>query len=170
MSDKRATNFAILDNRVSGRLARNILTARFFQDESATHLLFVDDDIGFQPALVDRLLKENQPVTATFCPHRSIDPRSIAKVASDSAIDLSRIGSIAASYVAAGNIEHNDVRFEPTSTGSEFGEDISFCRRWTSIGGEILASIDDEVTQVGRLAVRGRIRDQLDHFDGLASF
>ena len=36
--------------------ARNTLVANFLDDEDATHLLFVDADIGFKPQIVKRML------------------------------------------------------------------------------------------------------------------
>ena len=42
--------------------ARNTLVANFLDDEKATHLLFVDADIGFNPQIVKRMLDFNEDV------------------------------------------------------------------------------------------------------------
>lgn len=206
-------------------IARNVLAARFTQDQSATHLLFVDDDMGFEPVLVDRLIAEDQPVVAAICPSRSLDVERLRTILREG-VDRETATSVAARFVAAGNLVHCDGKFDPNANGfiemnsigtgvmliqravfdriaahypsltypadsqrySAFGlsmpvleafnplmddggvlhsEDISFCHRWRSTGGQIWASIDDVVTHVGRLAVRGRFRDQLDHYGGL---
>lgn len=48
--------------------ARNDIVARFLDDEAATHLFFVDADIGFAPDQFFRLLAANRPVTAAAYP------------------------------------------------------------------------------------------------------
>ena len=45
--------------------------------------------------------------------------------------------------------------------GLFLGEDYSFCKRWTDIGGEIWACISEEVTHVGRNHHRGTFREKL---------
>jgi hypothetical protein len=45
------------------------------------------------------------------------------------------------------------------------GEDISFSRRWTDIGGEIWACVDEQVTHAGMNAISGRYIDTL-HLEG----
>ena len=48
--------------------SRNTLVARFLAHPTATHLLFVDADIGFEAAQLDRMLAFNQPVVAGMYP------------------------------------------------------------------------------------------------------
>ena len=48
--------------------SRNTLVARFMDREDATHLLFVDADITFQPAQVARMVRFNQDVVAGMYP------------------------------------------------------------------------------------------------------
>jgi hypothetical protein len=48
--------------------SRNALVAQFLSRPSATHLLFVDADIGFQPEHVWRLLAARKPVIAGMYP------------------------------------------------------------------------------------------------------
>jgi hypothetical protein len=43
------------------------------------------------------------------------------------------------------------------------GEDISFCRRWTSLGGKIWCLRDCKVTHTGPLPLTGNIADVADH-------
>ena len=52
--------------------ARNILAARFLQSD-ATHLLFIDADIGFRPEAVFRLLDFDQDVTTAVYPKKAFD-------------------------------------------------------------------------------------------------
>ena len=48
--------------------SRNTLVGRFLQDPDATHLLFVDADIGFEPDQLARMLQFGQDVVAGIYP------------------------------------------------------------------------------------------------------
>ena len=47
---------------------RNILASRFLDDPTATHLLFIDADIGFDPSQVARMLRFDADVVAGMYP------------------------------------------------------------------------------------------------------
>ncbi|MGA7292551.1 MAG: hypothetical protein WBW85_08445 [Terriglobales bacterium] len=53
--------------------ARSTLVAAFLDDPAATHLLFVDADISFEPQQVERLLRFDKDFTAALYPLKSID-------------------------------------------------------------------------------------------------
>jgi hypothetical protein len=46
-------------------------------------------------------------------------------------------------------------------SGLDLSEDLSFARRWTELGGEIWACLDEEVTHVGAAAFTGSFADRL---------
>jgi hypothetical protein len=52
--------------------ARNILAARFLQSD-ATHLLFIDADIGFRPETVFRLLELDKDIATAVYPKKAFD-------------------------------------------------------------------------------------------------
>ena len=54
--------------------ARSTLVATFLDDASATHLLFVDADISFEPQQVERLLHFDKDFTEALYPLKSIAP------------------------------------------------------------------------------------------------
>lgn len=58
--------------------ARQDIVARFLEDETATHLLFIDADIGFEPEQVFRLLDFDADVTAAIYPIKNLDWQKIA--------------------------------------------------------------------------------------------
>jgi hypothetical protein len=53
--------------------ARSTLVADFLDNPAATHLLFVDADIGFEPQQVERLLRFDKDFTGALYPLKSID-------------------------------------------------------------------------------------------------
>jgi hypothetical protein len=58
--------------------ARQNVVAHFLHIEAATHLLFVDADIGFEPGQVFRLLDFSAPMAAAVYPIKRIDWEKIA--------------------------------------------------------------------------------------------
>ena len=53
--------------------ARSILVARFMEDAEASHLLFIDADIGFDPQQVVRLLELGKDFAGALYPIKAID-------------------------------------------------------------------------------------------------
>jgi hypothetical protein len=53
--------------------ARSTLVASFLDNPAATHLLFVDADISFEPQQVERLLKFDKDFTGALYPLKSMD-------------------------------------------------------------------------------------------------
>jgi hypothetical protein len=53
--------------------ARNILTAMFLEDTSATHLMFIDADIEFEPDSVIRMLALDKDIIAGAYPKKTIN-------------------------------------------------------------------------------------------------
>jgi hypothetical protein len=59
--------------------ARSTLVAAFLDDARATHLLFVDADISFEPQQVERLLRFDRDFTGALYPLKSMDWDLIAQ-------------------------------------------------------------------------------------------
>ncbi len=53
--------------------ARNTLVAAFMDQPAATHLLFIDADIAFDPAQVERMLAFDQDIVAGVYPLKTVD-------------------------------------------------------------------------------------------------
>lgn len=68
---------------------RNTLVAKFLDDPSLTHFLFVDADIGFEAAQVVRMLRFGEDVVAGMYPLKLIDwtPESLKRVRSGEGLD-----------------------------------------------------------------------------------
>jgi hypothetical protein len=91
--------------------ARARLLAGFLAHPQATHICFVDADIGFQPANVFRLLEAGKDMVAAVCPLKTIDWEKARAAAKAEVADLQ---AAAISYV---------VRFIPTPDRSVEVED-----------------------------------------------
>jgi hypothetical protein len=52
---------------------RNVYANLVMQDESFTHLLFVDADMGFAPSLIEHMIAADKPVVGAIYPHRRFD-------------------------------------------------------------------------------------------------
>jgi len=59
--------------------ARNILTAMFMADDNATHMMFIDADIEFDPESILRMLAMNKNVVAAAYPKKTVDWKGVAK-------------------------------------------------------------------------------------------
>ena len=81
--------------------ARNTIVTQFLDDPAATHLLFIDADIGFEPQAVFRLLESGADVAGGVYPTKKID---WARVKAMAAAGIERLESAALSYV----IEYKD--------------------------------------------------------------
>jgi hypothetical protein len=61
--------------------ARQNLLAHFMENKDATHLLFIDSDIGFEPSQVFRLLDYGADFTAAAYPVKNINWAKLAELA-----------------------------------------------------------------------------------------
>jgi len=59
-------------------VARNYLISDFyFNHPQCSHLLFLDDDMGYDPALIHEMLDLNEPLVGTIYPKRKIDLKKL---------------------------------------------------------------------------------------------
>jgi hypothetical protein len=61
--------------------ARNYLLTDWYDKSDATHLLFVDADMGFEPQLVIDMIEFNKPVVGAIYTKRQIDLKRLAALA-----------------------------------------------------------------------------------------
>ncbi len=71
---------ALLGNDALITRSRNTLVSSFLNDTSATHMLFVDADISFEPDQVMRLLEADKDVVAAMYPIKDYDWDTAAHV------------------------------------------------------------------------------------------
>lgn len=59
-------------------IARNYLASDFYYNSpDCTHLLFIDDDMGYDPALIADMLRLNEDVVGTLYPKRHVDLKKL---------------------------------------------------------------------------------------------
>ena len=86
--------------------ARQNIVAHFLGIEAATHLLFIDADIGFEPEQVFRLLDFDAPMTAAVYPIKRIDWEKVAALAQAGRAPLHKAAlSYMVEFVDSGPIE-----------------------------------------------------------------
>jgi hypothetical protein len=154
---------------------RNLMADRFMRSE-ATDLLFVDADVAFDPASVLRLVASTRPVIAGIYPKKGAAPEFPVAVDADE-IWSDDEGNIECAMVPTGFLRINRAVFSAlvlnveTYAGPEgplrayfktlirdgqyVGEDVEFCHRWRSIGGNIHAIANLEFGHVGAKEWRG---------------
>jgi len=82
---------------------RNVFANLVMQDDSFTHLLFVDADMGFSPSLIEQMIAAEKPVVGAIYPHRRLDLDKFYALR-DEIADPSVARLVAIDYVGAGSI------------------------------------------------------------------
>lgn len=162
-------------------LARNGLLTEFIERQNATHLLFVDDDIGFKSEQVLRMLRFDQDFVGGIAPRRREEgielgaPTETGPEVRDGFISVQWVGAgfmlLKRGTVEKMRSQYQDLRylgrpnattgvrrvhynlFEPMrdTNGGMLEEDLSFCVRWRNMGGTIWADGDGRLSHSMRV-------------------
>jgi GT2 family glycosyltransferase len=95
--------------------ARNILTAMFMADESATHLMFIDADIEFEADSVLRMLAMNKNITAAAYPKKTVDWAGVSRAVERKEEDPATFG---AEYAINLKFENRETKKVASSDGA----------------------------------------------------
>jgi hypothetical protein len=79
--------------------SRNFLLTHWFDKTDASHLLFLDADMGFEPQLVQEMLALNKPVVGAISPRRQLDLRRLYNIAREGGADAERTISRGLDYI-----------------------------------------------------------------------
>jgi hypothetical protein len=60
--------------------SRNYLLTRWYDKTDASHILFVDADMGYEPKLIADMVRLGEPVVGVIAPKRQIDLHRLAKL------------------------------------------------------------------------------------------
>jgi hypothetical protein len=83
---------------------RNVFANLVMQDESYTHLLFIDADMGFAPSLIEHMIAADKPVIGAIYPHRRFDLETFYALR-DEIADPAVAQMVAMDYVGAGSVQ-----------------------------------------------------------------
>lgn len=163
--------------------ARAWIAAKFLQSD-ATHLLCLDDDLGFEPTAVMRMLDRDRDIIGgvypvkcipTFYPYEPIrEPdadglQECRSVPGGFMLIKRHVIETLSKSVPWFDCEHNnetlsvpDLYAMETRSAAKSGEDIMFCRRAVAAGFKIYAEPDVGFVHVGKFEWGGNLRHQLD--------
>jgi hypothetical protein len=79
--------------------SRNFLLTHWFDKTDASHLLFMDSDMGFEPQLVVEMLALKKPMVGAISPRRQVDLKRLYTIASEGGADAERAISRAHDYI-----------------------------------------------------------------------
>jgi len=84
-------------------LARSAFASMVLNDESFTHLLFIDSDMGFSPSLIAKMIAFQKPVVGIIAPRRRFDYATYFKLGR-TLDDPTTSRLLAADYIGEGQI------------------------------------------------------------------
>ena len=90
---------------------RNLCVSGFLENKDATHLLFIDSDIAFEPQSVFTLLEKQKEIISMVYPMKTLNMKKlIKKVQEGKVIDEVRAHSAALTYPVRLTDDHDEVR------------------------------------------------------------
>jgi hypothetical protein len=160
-----------LDTMVNESLvtrARNNLMAKMMTNQAATHFMFIDADIRFQPEAIFMMLAADKDVIGGLYPKKALPISYVINVQPGTQIinDVFKVDTMGTGFMmfkrhvyeklCAAHPETKYVddvglgkQYEPTmysifdteidEKGHYLSEDWTFCRRWAKLGGDIYA-------------------------------
>ena len=166
---------------------RNRLVHKFLKEfPQATHLFFIDDDVGWEPAAVPRLLADDLDIVCGIYPYKQDKVSFPAVMTERDGKAVERDGLYLADRVPTGFLcirrnvleqvaSVSRVFRYPEQDGTEswcpeifrmgvygdqwWGEDFDFCNRWREMGGEIWVDPNIEFSHSGRKTWKGKLMD-----------
>ena len=165
-----------LSNESNVNRARNSCAAKFLAGD-ATHLMFVDADIQFNPTDIVKLVAHDKDIVGGIYPQKTLPPKMVVNTLDNGACegDLVEVGTLGTGFmlikrgvfermitegaqkytdaIGLSSVENNHQYdfFNCTidNQGRYLTEDWSFCRRWRELGGKIWADTSIALAHVG---------------------
>ena len=165
-----------LSNESNVNRARNSCAAKFLHGD-ATHLMFIDADIQFNPTDIVKLVNADKDIIGGVYPQKTLPPKMVVNTLTNAKRegDLLQVGTLGTGFmlikrtvfeqmIAAGATPYNDdiglseqensnqydfFNCTIDSRGRYLTEDWSFCRKWRELGGEIWADLSIPLVHSG---------------------
>ncbi len=164
--------------------ARNIALKTFLQSQ-ATHLLFIDSDMGWDPDAALQLLASGKDLVAVAGPRKQHPVSFCALLAGPPVEACPETGLLRAAYVGTGFMlisracaqkmwdEYPELAYLDGDQNLEFralfdtevrekrywSEDYTFCHRWREIGGDVWVDPRIRLEHVGNFVYAGKFQD-----------
>lgn len=92
---------------------RNLCVSGFLENKDATHLLFIDSDIAFEPESVFTLLKKRKEIISMVYPMKTLNMKKLLKkVKEGRVVDEVKAHSAALTYPVRLTDDHSEVRID----------------------------------------------------------
>lgn len=176
-----------LDTMVNESLitrGRNNLMAKMMNNEKATHFMFIDADIRFQPESIFQMLSYEKEVIGGLYPKKSIPSNYVINLLPQTKIqgDIFTVDTMGTGFLLFKRsvyeqliAAHPETKYvDDVGLGKQYesnmyaifdckiddkghylSEDWLFCRRWSAIGGEIWAHSKTLLNHVGHYEYQG---------------
>jgi len=193
MAQRSGLNWS-LDTMVNESLitrGRNNLMAKMMTNDKATHFMFIDADIRFQPESIFQMLAYDKDVIGGLYPKKSIPSNYVINLLPQTKIqgDIFTVDTMGTGFLIykrsvyerliAAHPETKYVddvglgkQYEPMmyaifdtaidEKGHYLSEDWLFCRRWQAIGGEIWAHSKTLLNHIGHYEYLGDLNKMPD--------
>jgi hypothetical protein len=166
--------------------ARNNLMAKMVSNQHATHFMFIDADIRFEPDGILNMLAADQDVIGGLYPLKKLPVSYVVNARPGGLVgDLHEVDTIGtgfllmkrgaiermiAAYPETKYVDDTDFgkQYEPNmyalfdceidERGHYLSEDWTFCRRWSRLGGKIYAHMKVLLNHIGRYEYAGDLR------------
>ena len=185
---KLGINYSI-DTMVNESLitrGRNNLVAKFLHNQAATHLMFIDTDLGFDAESILRLLCANQDIVGGVYPMKRIPIRYVINtvpnpIVNGDLVEVSTLGTgfmcikrqvIEKMIAAHPELKYRDnigigPQYEPLMyglfdtmidpDGNYLSEDWTFCYLWRLMGGKVFADTGIKLDHTGYHKYEGNL-------------
>ena len=165
-----------LSNESNVNRARNSCAAKFLAGD-ATHLMFVDADIQFNPQDIVKLVAHDKDIVGGIYPQKTLPPKMVVNTLDNARTegDLIEVGTLGTGFMlikrgvfdcmidagtqkytdsiglskAEDNHQYDFFNCTIDSQGRYLTEDWSFCRKWRELGGTIWADTTIALAHVG---------------------
>jgi hypothetical protein len=190
IAGKLGINYSI-DTMVNESLitrGRNNLVSKMLFNKSATHLMFIDVDLGFDPEAIIRLMLANQDVVGGVYPMKRVPIRYVINTVPNPATmgDLVEVSTLGTGFMMVKRhvlekmceihpeLKYRDnigigAQYEPLMFGlfdtmidehqNYLSEDWTFCYLWRKAGGKIFADTGIKLDHTGYHKYEGNVEE-----------